>query len=69
MSDSLVHEGLKNLKFSQIVHMLVGLIMYSVLKIEHMAFLCLLTLCIYINAECEFLDSHKHFVILIHQTC
>ena len=72
ISDPLVHKGLKKQKSSHIVHILVGLIIgLLLLKKEHMVFLCLLTLHIftYINAECKFLDSHEHFVILINQTC
>ena len=43
ISGLLVHKGLKNQKFSHVVHLLVGLILCLVLiKIEHMAILCLL---------------------------
>ena len=46
INDPLVYKGLKNPKFSQLVHMLKDLIigLSFLKKIEQMAFLCLLTL-------------------------
>ena len=64
---------MKNWKFSCVVHMLVGLIMCLVLlksrrhgnSIPFYVYLPFHNIYIYINAECDFLGSHKHFVILI----
>ena len=76
INGALVHKGLKNRKFSHIIHMLVGFIMCLVLLRNRTDGFPMFTnpcilhdICICINAECEFLHSHKHFVILIHQTC
>ena len=67
------HKDLKNLNFSHIFHMLIGLIRCLILlKIGHIYFPCLQTLASHLhlhNAESKFLDSHKHFVNLYHQTC
>ena len=64
---------MKNRKFSCVVYMLVGLIMCLVLlksrrhgnSIPFYVYLPFHNIYIYINAECDFLGSHKHFVILI----
>ena len=73
ISYPLEHKDLKNLNFSHIFHMLIGLIRCLILlKIGHIYFQCLQTLASHLhlhNAESKFLDSHKHFVNLYHQTC
>ena len=73
ISDPLEYNCLKNRKFSPVIHMLVDFIMCLVLLRNRTRLSYIYqpfhNICICMNAECEFLDSHKHFVILIHQTC
>ena len=69
ISDHLVHKDLKNRTFYPIIHMLVNFIMCLILLDRTHGFPMFTKPCITfafcINAECEFLDSRKHFAVLV----
>ena len=72
ISDPLVYKDLKNSKFFHVVHMVVGLIMCLVLLKNRTHGFSMFTdplhyICFYLSTECEFLDSHKYFVVLIYK--
>ena len=67
-SDTLLHKGLKNQKFSLLIRVLVDLIMCLVfIKNRTHGFLTFTYPCI--SSVFEFLGSHKDSVIPINQTC
>ena len=68
ISDTLLHKGLKNQKFSLLIRVLVDFIMCLVLlKNRTHGFPTFTYPCI--SSVFEFLGSHKYSVILIDQTC